>query len=150
MNITDNLAVTTPLERSSATVDHSGIAALEANAHMVEAGHDHPQESQVSGSVLGCRLFLQTIQSRGHRVECRPRRTLAQRAQEFMSESPPVRKLVANVPTPRCDHRENELPAIIQQSSVNARVVLADRLGNMGEIELDGSTAACLEVDEQR
>src|SRR3954466_1273093 len=41
MNITDNLAVTTPLERSSATVDHSGIAPPEANAHMVETGQDH-------------------------------------------------------------------------------------------------------------
>jgi len=79
-----------------------------------------------------------------------PRRTLAQRAQEFFSESPPVRKLVAKDPAPRCDHRENELPALVQQSLVNARVVLADRLGNMGEIELDGSTAARLKVDEQR
>jgi GH15 family glucan-1,4-alpha-glucosidase len=63
---------------------------------------------------------------------------------EFLSESPPVRKLVAMVPTPRCDHRENELPALVQQSLVNARVVLADRLGNVSEIELDGSTAARL------
>src|SRR3954470_22426675 len=49
MNITDNLAVTTPLERSSATVDHSGIAPPEANAHMVDTAQDHPRESQISG-----------------------------------------------------------------------------------------------------
>ena len=54
------------------------------------------------------------------------------------------------VPAPRCDHGENELPALVQQSLVNARVVLADRLGDMGEIELDGSMAARLKVDEQR
>src|SRR6185369_15746053 len=95
-------------------------------------------------------LRLQTIQSPGHRVEGRPRRPRAQHAQEFLSESPPVRKLVATVPTPRRDHRENQVPALLQQSLVDVRVVLADRLGNMGEIELDGSTAACLEVDEQR
>ena len=40
--------------------------------------------------------------------------------------------------------------AVAQQHVVDARVVLADSLGNMGEIELDGSTAARLEVDEQR
>lgn len=33
---------------------------------------------------------------------------------------------------------------------VNVRVVLADRLGNVGEVELDGSMAVPLEVDEQR
>ena len=93
---------------------------------------------------------LQAVQSLGHRVECRPGRTLAQRAQEFFPESPPVRELVATLPTPRRDHRENELPALVQQPLVDVRVVLADRLGNVGEVELDGSTAARLEVDEQR
>src|SRR6478752_8059559 len=96
------------------------------------------------------RRFLQTIQSPGHCVECRPRRTLAQQAQEFLSESPPVRKLVAKLPTPRGDHRDDELPTLVQQPLVNARVVLTDRLGNLGEIELDGSAAARLKVDEQR
>ena len=95
-------------------------------------------------------LYLQAAQSPGHRVERRPGRTRPQRAQEFFSESPPARKLVAMVPAPRCDHRENKLPALVKQSLVNARVELADRLGNMGEIELDGSTAARLKVDEQR
>ena len=75
---------------------------------------------------------------------------MAQRPQELFSESPRVRKLVAQFPTPRCDHREHELPALGEQSLVNARVVLAHRLWNMGEIELDGSAAARLEVDEQR
>jgi len=51
-----------------------------------------------------------------------------------------LRKLVAKLPTPRRDHRENELSALLQQPLVNVRVVLADRLGNMGEIELGGST----------
>jgi hypothetical protein len=57
------------------------------------------------------RRFLQTIQSPGHCVECRPRRTLAQQAQEFLSESSPVRKLVATGPTPRCDHRTHHVLA---------------------------------------
>jgi hypothetical protein len=71
-------------------------------------------------------------------------------AQEFLSESPPVRKLVAKLPTPRGDHREDKLSAIVQQPLVDVRVVLADRLGNMGEVELDRSAAARLKVDEQR
>ena len=54
------------------------------------------------------------------------------------------------VPTPCRDHRENELAALVYQFLVSARVVIADRLGNMGEIELDWSAAARLKVDEQR
>ena len=86
----------------------------------------------------------------GHCVECRPWGALAQRAQELLSPSPPVRELVAKPPTPRCDHREDELPAVVQELSVHPRVVLAHCLGNVGEVELDGSMAAGLEVNEQR
>src|SRR5690348_591403 len=96
-----------------------------------------PVTAWVLAASRDLRRLLRTIQSPGHRVECRPRRTLAQRAQQLFSESPPVRKLVAKLPAPRCDHRENELPALVQQSLVNARVVVADRLGDMGEIKLD-------------
>src|SRR5690606_27983649 len=84
------------------------------------------------------------------RVECRPRGAAAQCAQERLAEASPVRELVAELPTPRRDHREDELPAFVQQPLVDVRVMLADLLGDMGEIELDGSAAARLEVDEQR
>src|SRR5215469_7097345 len=106
------------------------------------------REPSIAG--IGSRPRLQSVQSPAHRVQCRPRRTLAQRPEELFSESPPVWKLVAKIPAPRCDHRENELTTLVQQSLVHARVVLADRLGNMGEIELDGSTAERLKVNEQR
>ncbi|MEZ0114612.1 hypothetical protein ABH920_008647 [Catenulispora sp. EB89] len=51
---------------------------------------------------------------------------------------------------PGCDHRENELPALVEQFLVDVRVKLAYRLGDVREIELDGSAAARLKVDEQR
>src|SRR5690349_14092293 len=111
-------------------------------------------ERRLRGKPVGCgqlrQALLRGLRRLVHRVECRPGRTLAQRAQEFFSESSAIRKLVTKLPTPRRDNRENELSALVQQPLVDVRVVPADRLGNMGEIELDGSTAARLKVDEQR
>ena len=96
------------------------------------------------------RRLLQAAQSPDYRVAGRPGWTLSQQAEEFFSESPPVRKLVAKLPAPRCEHREDELPALVQQFLVEVRVVLADLFGSVGEVELDWSTAARLKVDEQR
>jgi hypothetical protein len=57
--------------------------------------------------------------------------------------------LVACIPSPRCDHRKNEAPALAEQFLISVRIVLADLFGHMGEIEFDGPTATGLEVDEQ-
>jgi hypothetical protein len=46
--------------------------------------------------------------------------------------------LVARLRTPCGDHRENQVPAVAEQRLIDARVELADGLGYMGEIELDG------------
>ena len=64
--------------------------------------------------------------------------------------SAPVRELVASIPAPRGDHRQHEDPALAQQVLIDARIVLADFFGRMGEVEFDRPTATRLEVDEQR
>jgi len=64
--------------------------------------------------------------------------------------SSPVWELVANVPAPGSDHRKNELPALLHQFLISARVVFADRFGHMGQVEFDRAMATGLEVDEQQ
>ena len=78
------------------------------------------------------------------------RRTRTKHVQELSTKWHSVRKLISRLPTPCGDHRENEVPTAAEQRLIDAGVVLADRLGDMGEIELDGSAAARLEVNEQR
>jgi hypothetical protein len=93
---------------------------------------------------------LRSVESAEHLVNGRPRRTRTKHGQELSAEWHSVRKLIAPVPTPCGDHRENELPTVAEQQLIDARVLLADGLGDMGEIELDRPAAARLEVDEQR
>ncbi len=75
---------------------------------------------------------------------------LAQSAEEHTSCSLPVRELVGPIPAPRGDHGQNEAPALTEQFFISIRIVLADIFGDMGEVELDGPTAARLEIDEQQ
>jgi hypothetical protein len=63
--------------------------------------------------------------------------------------SSPVWELVANVPAPGSDHRKNELPALLHQFLISARVVFADRFGHMGQVEFDRAMATRLEVEQQ-
>jgi hypothetical protein len=62
----------------------------------------------------------------------------------------PVRELIADVPAPGSDHREHEPPALREQDLIDARIARADLLRHVGNIKLDGSAAARLEVDEQQ
>ena len=71
-------------------------------------------------------------------------------AEPLRGEPTAVRQLVAPIPAPRRDHRQHEDPALAQQVLVDIRIVIADLVGRVGEVELDGSPAARLEVDEQR
>ena len=85
-----------------------------------------------------------------HDVEGRPRRTLAQCAEEFTTCSLPVRELVARIPAPRRDHGKSKDSAVKEQFRISARVAIADIFGDMGEVELDGPTAARFKIDEQQ
>ena len=58
--------------------------------------------------------------------------------------------MVVSIPTPRCDHRKHEDPALAKQVLIDSRIVLADFFGGMGEVELDRPTATRLEIYEQR
>jgi len=60
----------------------------------------------------------------------------------------PVRKLIANVPTPSCDHHEDKTTTFLNQSLVDTRVVIAELVRPVSKVELDGATAARLVVDE--
>jgi len=111
--------------------------------------HDEgPATAGRTGPVMPVRL--RTASSAHHDIERRPRRTLAEGADEFSGCSLPVRELVAWIPAPRCDHGKNEDPALAEQFLINARIALADRLGHVCEVEFDWPTAARLEVYEQR
>src|SRR5436305_559441 len=90
------------------------------------------------------------MESAEHLVDGRPGGTGTEGSQELSTEERSVRKLIVRLPTPCGDHGEDELPTVTQKRVIDARVVLADRLGDVGEIELDRPAAARLEVDEQR
>ena len=62
----------------------------------------------------------------------------------------PVRELVARIPAPRGDHGKNKDPALTEQFFVSVRIALAHIFGDMGEVELNRSTATRLEIDEQQ
>ena len=85
---------------------------------------------------------LRTSESAVHEVERRPRRTLAQGAEEFSPCSSTVRVVVVSIPAPRCDHRKSEGPALAEQFLINVRIVLAHLIGHMGDVELDRPAAA--------
>jgi hypothetical protein len=62
----------------------------------------------------------------------------------------PIREFIADVPAPGSDHRKHESPTLREQNLIDVRVAGADLLRHVGNIKLDGSTAARFEVYEQR
>lgn len=57
---------------------------------------------------------------------------------------------VADVPTPGSDHRQDKPPTFREQNVIDIRIVRAHLLRHVRNVELDGSTAAGFEVDEQQ
>ena len=62
----------------------------------------------------------------------------------------PIWEFIADVPAPGSDHRKHETPTLREQNLIDVRIERADLLWHVGNIKLDGSTAARLEVDEQQ
>ena len=62
----------------------------------------------------------------------------------------PIREFIADVPAPGSDHRKNEPPTLCEQNLIDIRIVRADLVWHVRNIELDGSTATRFEVDEQQ
>src|SRR6516225_240051 len=93
---------------------------------------------------------LRISRSAHHDVERWPRWTHAQSAEELASCLLPIRELVAQIPAPGSDHGKNKDSALLQQVLISVGIALAHIPGDMGEVELDRSTAARLEVDEQQ
>jgi len=58
--------------------------------------------------------------------------------------------LVARIPAPGGDHGKNKNSALAQQVLISVGIALAHIFGDMGEVELDRSTATRLEIDEQQ
>ena len=54
------------------------------------------------------------------------------------------------IPAPRCDHRQHQDPALAQQVPIDTRIVFADLVRRMGEVELDRSTATRLKIYEHQ
>ena len=61
-----------------------------------------------------------------------------------------VRELIADVPAPGSDHRKNEPATLLKQKVIEIRIVRGDLVWRVRNVELDGSAAARLEVDEQQ
>jgi hypothetical protein len=62
----------------------------------------------------------------------------------------PIREFIVDVPAPGSDHRKHEPPTLREQNLIDVRIAPADLLWHVGNIKLDGSTAARFEVDEQQ
>jgi hypothetical protein len=73
-----------------------------------------------------------------------PRRTRAQRSEKVAQRPLPVRKLVTGITAVLGHHRQDEPPAISEQCLIDIRIMLADRCGHVGEVELDRSSTARL------
>ena len=71
-------------------------------------------------------------------------------AEELRAHSAPVRELVVSIPTPGCDHRQHQNPALAQQVLISAWIVCAHLFRHMGDVELDRPTATSLHVREQQ
>src|SRR5215469_435738 len=71
-------------------------------------------------------------------------------AEPLCAQLAPIWELVASIPAPRGDHRQHEDPALAQQVLIDTRIVLADFLGRMGEVEFDRPAATRLEVYEEQ
>src|SRR5215472_17610987 len=66
------------------------------------------------------------------------------------SQMPPIRELVAPIPTPGCNHGQHEDPTVAQQIPIELRILFAHLLGGMCHIELDRTTTASLQVHEEQ
>ena len=62
----------------------------------------------------------------------------------------PIRELIADVPAPGSDHRKNEPPTLFEQNLIDIRIVRADLVRHVRDIELDRPTATRFEVDEEQ
>src|SRR5262245_31740334 len=80
----------------------------------------------------------------GDGVERRVRWPRPQGGEEFSGCSLPIRKLVAGVEPPGCDHRQDEEAALAEQRLIDVRVAFADGVGDVGQIELDRSATTRL------
>ena len=62
----------------------------------------------------------------------------------------PIREFIADVPSPGSDHRKNKPPTLLEEDLIDIRIVRADLVRQVRNIEFDWSTATRLEVDEQQ
>src|SRR5689334_15804284 len=83
-------------------------------------------------------------------AERRVGRTRTQSCQELLGRLRSARQLVLRIETPGRGHGQGEGATLLQHRLVDVRVPPADLDGNVGKVELDGTSAAGFEVDEQR
>ncbi len=86
----------------------------------------------------------------GESTECRPRWALAEQGQDVSAVVVPIREFVADVPSPGSDHRKNKPPTLLEQDLIDIRIVRADLVRHVRNIEFDWSTATRFEVDEEQ
>ncbi len=86
----------------------------------------------------------------GESTECRPRWTLAKQGQDVSAVLVPIGEFIADVPSPGSDHRKNKPPTLLEQDLIDIRIVSADLVRHVRNIEFDWSTATRFEVDEEQ
>ncbi len=68
----------------------------------------------------------------------------AKLAEPIRAELAPLGKSIRSIPTPCCDHRQHQDPALAEQAFVDTGIVLADLFGRRGEVEFGRPPAARL------
>jgi len=62
----------------------------------------------------------------------------------------PIGEFIVDVPSPGSDHRKNKPPTLLEQNLIDIRIVCADLVRHVRNIEFDWSTATRFEVDEEQ
>jgi len=75
---------------------------------------------------------------------------VANHVQNVESMSTAIRKFIPHIPTPSRDHRQYEATRLLEQHMIDPRIEHADLVWRMGNVELDGTSAARLEIDEEQ
>jgi hypothetical protein len=86
----------------------------------------------------------------GERAQSGPGWPVSEQALNLDSVPTPIRKLISHIPAPSRHHREDKPTTLLEQDLVDCRIVHADFVRHVSNVELDRATAARLEVDEEQ
>ena len=74
----------------------------------------------------------------------------AEQSDDVPAMSVSVRQLITHLPAPGGDHCQNEPTTLLEQNLIDIRIQQADLVRHVRNVEFDGATATCFEIDEQQ